>query len=364
MNSLSIIIPFLNEGEEIENTVKNIRSYANDSVDIILINDASEDNYNYRDIAQKYRAVYIYNSLRKGVAQSRDLGIERCVTPYFLLLDGHMRFYDAEWVRIITSLLNKDDRVLLCCQTRFLLKKGTELEEIYNKAYGAYICFGETWGCLDVKWKSNEQEPDLSVEDIPCVLGAVYAASRRYWQYLKGLIGLQGYGSDEAYISLKVWLEGGRCKLLKNVEVGHVYRTKFPYKVDSAQGIYNKLVIAELLFPTTIKCRIFANLKRLFPADFSCAYTMLIDNNARWEVLKCYYQQIFTKNTTWLMQLYNNVKQENNYPDKAKMKEQLEQIVNRLLEEKDSFSDVGLMDGKMGIVLFYIIMQPMLKIYH
>jgi hypothetical protein len=28
------------------------------------------------------------------------------------------------------------------------------------------------------------------VEDIPCVLGAAYACSRQYWQYLKGLSGI------------------------------------------------------------------------------------------------------------------------------------------------------------------------------
>ena len=50
MNELTVIIPFLNEGEEIYNTVKNLRETAGDEINIILINDASEDKYDYESI--------------------------------------------------------------------------------------------------------------------------------------------------------------------------------------------------------------------------------------------------------------------------------------------------------------------------
>ena len=43
-----------------------------------------------------------------GVAASRDYGINYCTTPYFLLLDGHMRFYDAAW----SSLFLPKDGIL------------------------------------------------------------------------------------------------------------------------------------------------------------------------------------------------------------------------------------------------------------
>ena len=43
-----------------------------------------------------------------GVAASRDYGINYCTTPYFLLLDGHMRFYDAAW----SSLFLPKDSIL------------------------------------------------------------------------------------------------------------------------------------------------------------------------------------------------------------------------------------------------------------
>lgn len=50
MRNLTVIIPFLNEGAEICETVKSIRETARDNVDILLINDASTDSFDYEEI--------------------------------------------------------------------------------------------------------------------------------------------------------------------------------------------------------------------------------------------------------------------------------------------------------------------------
>lgn len=42
---IMIIIPFLNEGVEVEETVTNIKEHAKIPFDIILINDGSTDKY-------------------------------------------------------------------------------------------------------------------------------------------------------------------------------------------------------------------------------------------------------------------------------------------------------------------------------
>lgn len=101
---LTIIIPFLLEKEEVEQTLDNMFRFLLDEVDIILINDASNDDSDYRKVAEQYGALYIENEERIGVAASRDKGIELCATPYFLLLDAHMRFYDNRWLgRLVHS---------------------------------------------------------------------------------------------------------------------------------------------------------------------------------------------------------------------------------------------------------------------
>ncbi|MDR3340889.1 MAG: glycosyltransferase, partial [Candidatus Symbiothrix sp.] len=46
-SKLTIIIPFLNEQYEVENTLQSIREHSSDTITIILINDASDDGFDY-----------------------------------------------------------------------------------------------------------------------------------------------------------------------------------------------------------------------------------------------------------------------------------------------------------------------------
>lgn len=94
INRLTVVIPFLNEGEEIENTVKSIRETAGNNVDIIFINDCSSDGYDYWSVSIKYNTQYCVNEQRMGVAESRNIGVSIIETPYFILLDGHLRVYN------------------------------------------------------------------------------------------------------------------------------------------------------------------------------------------------------------------------------------------------------------------------------
>ena len=102
------------------------------------------------------------------------------------------------------------------------------------------------------------------------------------------------YGSDEPYISLKVWLEGGDCILLKNIEIGHIFRDKFPYIVNDKDTVYNKLLIAETLLPNEHKDLVYNILRRTAGVHLRDAMEMLLDNMNEIRELQSYYQQIST----------------------------------------------------------------------
>lgn len=251
-NRLTAIIPFLNEGADIINTVKSLRHFLKDRIDIIVINDQSTDGYPYSNELEKYNVHYIINWKRQGVAGARDYGVHLCKTPYFVLMDGHMRIYDSEWLSEICNRLDADDRQILCMQTRQLWKNlYGQVVEVENAAsvYGAYLTLRKNEYCPGIEW--NHSEPQDS-EEIFAILGAGYAASRRYWKKIQGLKGLQQYGCDEAFLSLKVWLEGGKCILLKKHSFGHIYRDKAPYDVRPISYAYNFLLIAYILFPKNL----------------------------------------------------------------------------------------------------------------
>lgn len=294
---LTVIIPFLNEGEEVGLTVKSIRDTAGDAVGIIVINDLSDDGYDYGKDLEGLPVRYVRNTERRGVAGCRDYGVSLCGTPYFLLLDAHMRFYDGRWADIIAGMLEEDDRRILCCQGAFLRKDASGTVYVRKECppgYGARIRFD---GCAlwpDITWRYEECRPGEDTEPIPVVLGAGYAASVRYWKYLRGLEGLHCYGSDEPYISLKVWMEGGRCVLMKNVVAGHIYRDRSPFARYLEEEIYNRLMIAHTLFP--------GDYRRTAHAVASCRYRVwytqalqILERNRAWlDGLKAYYRSIMT----------------------------------------------------------------------
>jgi glycosyltransferase involved in cell wall biosynthesis len=292
---LTIIIPFLNEGEEVEHTVESIKSTATTTPCIMLINDASTDAFDYEAAAQKHGCRYLHNVERLGVAASRNKGVKKCETPYFLLLDGHMRFYENGWDMRLVKLLEENPRSVLCGQTRRLEKDadGNVIQAGGKRiSYGAYLSVAAIDG-LKVIWNAVDITPYSTLSEVPCILGAAYACSKDYWEYLNGLNGLLYYGMDEQLISIKVWREGGRCLLVKNWEIGHIYRSQFPYEVPNKELIYNRLFILELLFPYSIKKDFFSHFKRVYGKEFEQALELMRSNYTTIKEQRDYLNSIF-----------------------------------------------------------------------
>jgi glycosyltransferase involved in cell wall biosynthesis len=307
-NELTVIIPFLNEGEEVYNTVKKLRENSINDFNIILINDASYDGYNYQSVAQQFNAVYIEHNERKGVAFSRDEGIDICSTEYFLLLDAHMRVFQNNWVTIILKELQDDHRALFCCKTLALDEKGALFEKAtHMEGYGAYFDFND----LSANWITSNFENDITY--IPCILGASYACNKNYWKYLHGIEGLKSYGKDEEFISIKAWLEGGSCKLLQNVIFGHIFRRseQVPYEGRVSDFVYNHLLIIELLggnfqesigFMRTIKKKYSKEVFNNALEQFLVEKKAIIDE-------KVYLEKIFNRNINFLHDFNENYKE-------------------------------------------------------
>ncbi|MDR1336036.1 MAG: glycosyltransferase [Tannerella sp.] len=301
MNGLTVIIPFLNEGGEVERTLESVRSTAASPVEILLVNDCSDDGYGYRAVAGKYGCRYIEHETRKGVAASRDEGAALCRTEDFLLLDAHMEFYEKGWDAEISRVLQENPESILCCQTRILdaARKRTKP----SSAFGAFLALDRE-NILKCRWNRHDSDPEAPVAEVPVVLGGAYAARKSYWQHLHGLKGLVRYGMDEELISMKCWTEGGRCLLLKNLEAGHIYRRQFPYPVTNGDVLHNKIFIAELFFGGEARKNILDRLKghygeNLFGRVYGDMDRDLIESECR------HLKAICRKNTAYF--LYKNV---------------------------------------------------------
>lgn len=116
---------------------------------------------------------------------------------------------------------------------------------------------------MSYDWNNTNFYHEQSVADIPCIMGASYASNKEYWNRIHGLNGLRSYGCDEQLISMKTILEGGSCKIIKNIVFGHIFRIlkEVPYKIDSVDYIFNQLYIIELFYPREDKINFFGGLK-------------------------------------------------------------------------------------------------------
>ncbi|KAA6348477.1 putative glycosyltransferase EpsE [termite gut metagenome] len=286
---LTIIIPFLNEGEELERTLKSIRQTATGSPDIILINDAGTDGYDYKKTAVSYGCRCIRHTERTGVAASRDEGVRECNTPYFLLLDAHMEFYEKGWDERIIRLLQENSHSLLCSQTRVLWETRDNCDTAQSPVFGA--CFDQE-NSIQCSWNHQDPDPGKPLSVIECIRGGAYACSKAYWQHLHGLEGLVHYGFDEELISRKVYEGGGTCLLVKDWTVGHVYRQKFPYNVENKDLVYNQLLIIEFFFEGERKQDLVQSLQNTYGDTFNRAEQM-IKANYKWiEKEKAYLKSI------------------------------------------------------------------------
>jgi len=310
MTNLTIIIPFLNEGNEVENTVISIKETAVTDPTILLINDGSDDNFDYESVALRYNCRYIKNDKRIGSAPSRDKGVAACETPYLLFLDGHMRLYDKGWDEKLTTLLTENPRSLLCGQTRRLMKDdegNVTTQEDDKFLYGAFIDM-ESSGVLKMIWNKIDTAPHSELVEIPCVLGAAYACNKAYWEYLGGMKGLLGYGLEEQLISIKVWLEGGQCLLVKNWVTGHLYRKVFPYEAPNMEMLHNRLLLLELIFPYSIKKDFFAAYKFSYSQEFEKAYKILKNNFKEIKTHKNYLNPIFHNRIDYFLEMNEKIK--------------------------------------------------------
>lgn len=290
---LSVVIPFLNEREELATTLSQIRDTAGDNVDIVVVNDASTDGFDYKHVAESFGATYIEHKERKGSGASKQEGILLSKTPYFIVFDAHMRFYDRQWWSKLCHCLEANPSAVYCLKCKpWSAETKSESDIPAHGGASAEMFSDDMLSFLNLHWL-RLKDTDKEVSKIPCVLGACYASSLQYWKKIRGFEGLEGYGCEEIYVSLKAWMEGGGCYLTNQITVGHLFRKDFPYVVGKNESILNKLYIADVLLPEEHRVRIFNNVKQLL--YMTHRQYLKKDKEAIAEA-KAYYSSIFKEN--------------------------------------------------------------------
>ncbi|GAA0884632.1 hypothetical protein GCM10009120_32300 [Sphingobacterium siyangense subsp. cladoniae] len=351
---LTIIIPFLNEGMEVRNTLTNIRQLYPD-IPIIFINDSSSDNYSYEFLEHEPYVKYIINKNRLGVAASRDIGVLNCDTPNFLLLDAHVRIYKNDVLELINEILEqKKDRVLCFKNLPLILEDGI-IKELNGFGYGAnFNLYDENQNSLFTNtWINEDRQPLDTIVQVGCLLGGAYASTKIFWKRIRGLEGLIEYGCDEMLISFKTWLAGGECLLIKNITIGHIYRTSFPYSITTTHTLYNILYTSLLLLPPRYNIIIKKIAKELKKEDFKKSLLRLYLNNNTIINHQKYLKSVF-KNDVKIIEQVNELKKLV-FCNTVSL-EKLELIYIHLKKNAPS-SYSGYLDGNLGVQIFIFLYE-------
>lgn len=245
---LTAVICFANEGDEVARTVADIRRTAGDAVDIILINDASTDGTDYEAVAARFDCRYLLHESQVGPAHCRHKGVTWAKTDNVILLDAHMRFYTNDWHVRVNGAINQAPDVLFCTRSKPLKAGGVPSGAPSGE--GAYLTFlaDRFEASLKTHWNIKPLS-ERGSDYVPCVLGGNYAVRRDYFLSIGGYRGLHRYGGEEPLISVKSWLAGGGCKVIRDVEIGHIYRgpSGAPWTDLIRYQHYNKLATAAIL---------------------------------------------------------------------------------------------------------------------
>lgn len=294
---LTIVMPFRNEGDEPRKTIESIYDTAPSSVfEIIAIDDASNGPaQSFDDFADVHS---IRNEYPMGSAGCKHVGAMMAQTPYVFIIDAHMRFKRDNWSLKLIDALEAEPNTAFCTVCIGLDQGQMNVHFPKGKYYGANLVFVDgdpasdrpARQILEPKWAQKQDGPAY---EIPCILGANYGFSSQWFRRIRGLEGLQMWGTEEPFLSLKTWLAGGACKILTDIEIGHKFRSRAPYRTQVFQLVYNKIFVCRTILPDSLGDKLIGYLPR--NAEFRQALQLIEANEVFVKEARAYYHRLFRR---------------------------------------------------------------------
>lgn len=294
MKKISIIMPFLNEEKEPRRTIESIYETAPEGLyEIIAIDDHSEKRSSLKGMKN---VKCLRNKVRSGVDKSRQLGVDCADTPYVFIIDAHMRFKNDQWMEKIIDCLEREPETAWCTTCLGLGYGTMDVNDHKGKYYGANMLFVDEDArpdrpareVLEPKWASAKEGKEY---ELPCVLGANYGFSKKWFDHIRGLRGLRMWGTSEPFLSIKTWLAGGKCKITTDIEIGHKFRSNAPYVTGISHLVYNKIFLCKTILPEDLGEKLIGYLPK--DVNFKNAMKEIEKGIREVESYRSYYQSIF-----------------------------------------------------------------------
>ena len=225
---LSLVIPTVNEGENLSMTIQSILETTTGAYEILVIDNGSTDgSTDFIEQLDEPRLRLLKTGERLGVAGARNYGAAFVESDILIFSDAHMLF-PTNWLPPILDVLR-------------------------NKAVGIVVPAVSAWGNphaigYGMNWHDERLEPKWQVKrstdpyPVPLAGGCFQAFRRDFFYELGGFdAGMMNFGSEDVEICLRTWLSGSQVMLVPQVEISHRFRRSAPYPFGWSDTSYNLL---------------------------------------------------------------------------------------------------------------------------
>jgi glycosyltransferase involved in cell wall biosynthesis len=305
---ISVCIPVRNDPVEANATIRSVRETAGGQVELIILDDGSDIPLKIDDPDVVFRRI----NGRAGVGPARHICATMASQYHLFFLDSHMRLPQGWYEKAIAKLESNPD-TLWSCSCAVLNENQMDLSKATSIQHGASINFfgphkkkPQEMQVLEPNWLSAPQHPPDGGE-IQCVLGAAYLMPRSLFFRVGGMRMLRDWGVSDIYLSLKVWLAGGECRLARDIVCGHQFRKATSYRSKTANILHNKIMLAMTMFPEDAAKFIVEKLREQVrpETDFKIALNVVREQQPQIEVERAFNDVVFERDLDWFLQKFN-----------------------------------------------------------
>jgi glycosyltransferase involved in cell wall biosynthesis len=287
---LSIVIAYHNEGQDfLMEALNQIKKTCDVKHEIIIVDDHSDKPL---DLNVGKNVFVLRHCKNKGVGKAFDTGVSHAHCENIFLMGCDVRFSDNQWASKIVAEIEKNKDTLICTSVvslspsllevmkslppevpdyddPFNFAKKNSKYDLFRGAFLKIFMGGDVnpRHILECQWMPREflplRRPDFVLPtesyEVPCILGAAYGTTKRWYNYIDGFWGHKFWGTLEPLISLKCWLMGGRCIVSPQIETAHIFNETGIHADQYQYGLYksyNRMLVSWLLFPVPDKDRL------------------------------------------------------------------------------------------------------------
>ena len=268
--NISVIIAYKSDPYIFQCLYTLMRWVDPDKLEIIVVDDCSDTPLVLNTILFPNVKIIRHNKTL-GVGCAFETGVRIASNNAIILMGSDVMVKNSTWLDIATEYVSKYPNSIGCS---VCLSGDPEHTEPFNpsnatKRYGAtllpfalqdelrtdsQIANREPFyiGMLDSRWIKTE--PIEDVTEVPIVYGAFYVTTKSWYNTIHGWDNAhRAWGCLEPWISIKSWLYGGSCHVIKDLETLHVFQ-KFSGTVTPTNNRWdyvwkNKMFLAFTVLP-------------------------------------------------------------------------------------------------------------------